>query len=783
MYLGVAVHPYGYVVSEESDFKRLWGNYPRAGGTTGNSCYTLDLLNKNWTAGLLHDLPLVYTEINFSSRNTADCSDPKDPKRQNPKYPCVAQKEGAYLIDLMSYLNTHLPCPDTEHRCTSGVYPNLTPVRVMWYKGGDFVGDASHDPELLGLYRFNSKGKAVTAINCSSRSVKIQQSISGLGTDFYALRNAACVNFQPLKATAPGRAQIGTRIHVTGSGFVTNEPVTIKLTCATSRCKANPVVWHTVSDNDGFIGKMKQLSLMIPLHIATGAYSITAMGDMSDLRPPSARLMIGRPSTSHPQPTLKIVPVRGAPGTSVKIVGTGFPARAHVALRWFQCGKRPCRDKGVSLGSVITKKDGSFTQTIKVPATSRGGVHYVVAVVHGTTVVSRLAVDHAILAGSSGTKQAAVARFFVTIPIPLPKATPTRPVVATKTSTPTALPTSTSTASPTATPTSTSTASPTATPTSTATATPSATPTNTAAPTGTATSTPLSKVPVGARTGGAIWLTGHDADYHCSARARQCNYFKVAVSFVVNGSTLPVLALDHGTQVASAMTLAFGSAAPQVVTVDPRSPAFSALPLVGADGSRLYSAIVLASDTTCRGCDNNESGSTPDSDAVNARAPDIARFFQAGGGILALAGAENRDTYYHFLPVSALPTSVNPPFQLNSVGLALGLIEGNGNNSDDNCCETHNSFALPDSSSPFQVAETDSAGLAETLVVGASAVPVPTALPTNTPSPTATPTNTDTPSPTNTPAPTAAPTYTPQPTYTPRPTYTPQPTYTPRPTP
>jgi len=95
--------------------------------------------------------------------------------------------------------------------------------------------------------------------------------------------------------------------------------------------------------------------------------------------------------------------------------------------------------------------------------------------------------------------------------------------------------------------------------------------------------------------------------------------------------------------------LAFGAAAPHIVTIDPRSPAFSSLPLVGSDGSRLYSAIILASDITCKGCDNNEYSSTPDSDAVNARAPDIAQFFQVGGGILALAGAENRDTYYHFL--------------------------------------------------------------------------------------------------------------------------------------
>ncbi|HKV57992.1 MAG TPA: S53 family peptidase [Ktedonobacteraceae bacterium] len=212
--------------------------------------------------------------------------------------------------------------------------------------------------------------------------------------------------------------------------------------------------------------------------------------------------------------------------------------------------------------------------------------------------------------------------------------------------------------------------------------------------------------------GGNIWVTGHDIDYHCSVEFNSCHYLQVALTYVMNGSTLPVLALDHGTEVATAISNAFPSNTPTVDTVDPRT-GFASLPLIGSDGSPLYSAIVVASDTTCGGCDNNDSyGATPDSDAINVRAADIAQFMDAGGGILALAGAENIGVFYNFLPVPVTATTVTSPFTFTSFGLSLGLVEGQ----DDNCCPTHNSFNLPVSGGVYQVAETDAAGLAETLV-------------------------------------------------------------------
>src|SRR5712692_3924397 len=222
---------------------------------------------------------------------------------------------------------------------------------------------------------------------------------------------------------------------------------------------------------------------------------------------------------------------------------------------------------------------------------------------------------------------------------------------------------------------------------------------------------------------GHLWVTGHDADLHCSQNSpssgAHCHYLQVAVDFVINGSTLPMLALDNGTQVHDAISNAFGSAAPTVTTVDP-STGFASLPLLDSQGKPLYSAIIIASDITCDGCDNNNDvGDTPDSNAINARAADIKPFFNAGGGVLALAGANNISVYYNFLPVKLTAIPVSPPdgspggFKLTSIGLSLGLIEG----SDDNCCQTHNSFIIPPAGTPLEVAEVDTAGEAETVII------------------------------------------------------------------
>ena len=229
--------------------------------------------------------------------------------------------------------------------------------------------------------------------------------------------------------------------------------------------------------------------------------------------------------------------------------------------------------------------------------------------------------------------------------------------------------------------------------------------------------TPLAHAAAGAVGTGHIWITGHDDDKHCwQSTAPACVYMKAAIDFVRDGSSLPILALDSGPDISTTVTQVYSRTVPvpTLDVVDPSGPGFASLPLVDGSGNPLYSAIVVASDSTCPSCDNPVTDTT----AIVARKADIAQFFNEGGGIVAMAGANNYSTYYNFLPIVATGAAVTSPFHVTPLGQSLGLYDtGSTTTSPINCCGTHNSFDLPGPGSPLRVAETDSNNLAETEVV------------------------------------------------------------------
>jgi hypothetical protein len=225
---------------------------------------------------------------------------------------------------------------------------------------------------------------------------------------------------------------------------------------------------------------------------------------------------------------------------------------------------------------------------------------------------------------------------------------------------------------------------------------------------------------------GNLYLTGHDLDLHCTG-GQQCNALGIALNLARIGAptpSLPLLFLDSGTQLSVSSNQAATKARNSVegagnpfpfVVVDPSSAAFAALALT----TSAFSGIVVASDSLCGGCDNNAA----DTAGINARTADIQAFFNAGGGLVYLAGS-GRAGYYSSVPVPATAAPVSAPFTLTPDGIALGLIDSppaSPGASDTDCCATHNSFTLPPPGSALKVAETDSAGLAETLfAIGAS---------------------------------------------------------------
>jgi hypothetical protein len=231
-----------------------------------------------------------------------------------------------------------------------------------------------------------------------------------------------------------------------------------------------------------------------------------------------------------------------------------------------------------------------------------------------------------------------------------------------------------------------------------------------------------------------VLVTGHDAEFHCVSGDQQCHFVRVAVDYVRAGApdpAKPVLILDHDPnggsppsyQMEHALDKGYGGSGPPRVVVDPRSSQFAMTPL----STDNWSAILVASDQSCGGCDLNDSSLSPDSDAINARAGEFADFFNHGGGLFFAAGAERgdgdptiADVYYSSVPLPLGGQAVSEPFTLTDEGRALGFIDdpNDPDASDINCCATHNSFQEPPADSPLRVAERDSDGAPETLFGG-----------------------------------------------------------------
>jgi len=193
---------------------------------------------------------------------------------------------------------------------------------------------------------------------------------------------------------------------------------------------------------------------------------------------------------------------------------------------------------------------------------------------------------------------------------------------------------------------------------------------------------------------GNIVLTGHDNDFHCDGGGSgnpACAALDAEAAFVRAGSSLPVLSIDAGNELTNSLTsagISFTNVAPGAVTA-------------GMFDHTKYSALIVASVTSCGGCDNPGGTGT----ALAAFNTSIASFFNAGGGILGLAGARDPNAYAYVPEAGGTTTPIfsSSGFVATSAGLSgiPGFLAVNGD-------ETHNTFA--GFSSFYQVAETFGTG-------------------------------------------------------------------------
>ena len=204
---------------------------------------------------------------------------------------------------------------------------------------------------------------------------------------------------------------------------------------------------------------------------------------------------------------------------------------------------------------------------------------------------------------------------------------------------------------------------------------------------------PLAVVSVPSRASN-IALTGHDDDFHCGGGfgdANACTQLASLISYAKNGSSLPVLTFDAGSELTSALT-SLGIA---FTNINPNTPGAVTASLFN---NSVYSAFIVASDFTCGGCDNSPTGEA----AIAAQSAAIDSFLNGGGGIVGLAGADSSG-YYDFVPQAATSVGGAPStgYSQTAVGATLGIPAVNGD-------FTHNLFFNPGTngeSAFYQIAE------------------------------------------------------------------------------
>jgi hypothetical protein len=195
---------------------------------------------------------------------------------------------------------------------------------------------------------------------------------------------------------------------------------------------------------------------------------------------------------------------------------------------------------------------------------------------------------------------------------------------------------------------------------------------------------------------GAIVLTGHDNDFHFDGFGGTPpggpGAALLAEIGFVRDSSLPVLTFDQGSQLTNSLT-ALGIPFTNISTAAGIVPSLF-------DPTK-FSAMAVASITSCGGCDNTPAFVATLSTAANQAA--INTFFNAGAGILGLAGAGDLAAYAYVPTAASNAGGFPPPFGYvqTAAGAAFGLPAVNGN-------PTHNFFSEPGSgglSSSYLVTE------------------------------------------------------------------------------
>ncbi len=165
--------------------------------------------------------------------------------------------------------------------------------------------------------------------------------------------------------TVPAIVHPFDTVTITGQGFAPYDNVQVALAFT-----GNPIGYLTCDSNGDFSGQVKIPFGQPYQNLVQGSYPVIATGSTGLTAQANTALLPGV-TLFVPNSGIPTRMISGGPGTAIQLEGGSFNANESLNLYWGQ--KNP-----ISLGSVTTGFDGSFSQQINAPVAIAPGYYMVV---------------------------------------------------------------------------------------------------------------------------------------------------------------------------------------------------------------------------------------------------------------------------------------------------------------------------------------------------------------------------------------------------------------------
>lgn len=244
----------------------------------------------------------------------------------------------------------------TSLTLTGKAFGNTETVNIYWN-----YSTKTHTGTLIAALPGDSTGSFTYTFNAPSGTTLKRVTIAGIGQTTQTTALTDFTVYPPTLALAPIQGSPGSTLTLSAYGFAANEQVNFYWNHTTT-----PIG----SGSTDAIGYLNPATITVPSSASTGGYSITAVGQTSNITSSNTFTIVGTSS--------KFSITSGPVGVNVALTGRGYTPGESVQVLWNYTGS----GTGTAIGQITAGVAGDINGSFIVPTATTGT--YTVALV-GTT--------------------------------------------------------------------------------------------------------------------------------------------------------------------------------------------------------------------------------------------------------------------------------------------------------------------------------------------------------------------------------------------------------------